>query len=628
MNPTRYHGRSKVVAHAIVVASVAMLAPAASAQPVHAAAAISDQQAVVGEPIELTITIDGAQNIPPPEVRVEGFTVAYVGPATSVSIVNGQMAVSVTHHYTLLPTKAGHWTIPPISLQVDGKTLQTDPVSVDVAASSSVAGASPTSAAESGSASGQLAQALQLQIALDRTKVYVNEPVPARIQLLVGGASLRQIEMPKLEADGFLVKPIGQPTQSPVIVNGISYTLLEFATTVIPTRPGRLTLGPASMTCQIAARSRRRPGRGSASDSDPIEQFFGDNSLFDEMFGETRLMSVPVRADAVQLEVLPLPTEGRPADFRGAIGRFTMQRTVVPDRVKAGEPVTVTTTVQGEGNFDSLSAPTLAGDVSHFKVYDPKSRHEDAPTGHSGKTTFEQVLIPLDTSVTAVPEARLSFFDPLAGKYRTETAPPAPITVEPAANPEPSPIIGQPFSAPSHPSTPIGRDLAYIKERPGRVLRVGRAWHERSTWVWLSLLPIGLLVGNEAWRRRRQQVVGDPRAARASGALKRALAQCQEAQRAREAGKAREAYAEVFRAIQRYIGDRFGYHAEGMTAAELHQALEPLGVPDELVQELAELCRRCDVARFASESTAAEQIDDTLQRTQAVLKRLDRWKGK
>jgi len=49
-----------------------------------------------------------------------------------ISIVNGVVTSSITHDYTLVPLKTGTFTIGPFSVQAQGKTLTSKPITVEV----------------------------------------------------------------------------------------------------------------------------------------------------------------------------------------------------------------------------------------------------------------------------------------------------------------------------------------------------------------------------------------------------------------------------------------------------------------------------------------------------------------
>src|SRR5205085_1547300 len=88
-------------------------------------ATVNPQRAQVGEPLTLTIDINGTQSVPAPAITIDGFDARYVGPSTQISIVNGQMNTSIQHRYSLLPLQPGRFTVGPFSIDYQGQHYQT-----------------------------------------------------------------------------------------------------------------------------------------------------------------------------------------------------------------------------------------------------------------------------------------------------------------------------------------------------------------------------------------------------------------------------------------------------------------------------------------------------------------------
>ena len=86
---------------------------------------------------------------------------------------------------------------------------------------------------------------------------------------------------------GMLREDLGQSTNQ-VTRNGMEYAQSEVRTAYFPTSPGSLTIAPTRLSCQLAP-----------DFLDPSFSFRGD--------GVRELSTQPVT-----LEVLPLPTQGRP----------------------------------------------------------------------------------------------------------------------------------------------------------------------------------------------------------------------------------------------------------------------------------------------------------------------------
>lgn len=125
-------------------------------------------------------------------------------------------------------------------------------------------------------------------------------------------------------------------------------------------------------------------------------------------------------------EVLPLPDEGRPDDFSGAVGVFSLSSSVEPDRLNVGDIAKWTIRLTGRGNAGEvrLSAPPL--DSSLFKVY-PSAGGPNA--GEGTLASLECAIVPLSTQAVETAAVRLTYFDPVSGSYETAVAPPVRIEV-------------------------------------------------------------------------------------------------------------------------------------------------------------------------------------------------------
>lgn len=146
------------------------------------------------------------------------------------------------------------------------------------------------------------------------------------------------------------------------------------------------------------------------------------------LFGST-LVRTPrsVRMNPFTIDCRPLPQDGRPDDFSGAIGQFTLDTSVSPKEVAVGELVTVSTTVKGKGSLDGVTSPTLPS-IPGFKQYPLKTLPAAGPLAIS----TEQIVIPENEQASTIPQVRFSYFDPDTGKYVTHTKGPFSLTFKSA----------------------------------------------------------------------------------------------------------------------------------------------------------------------------------------------------
>ena len=463
---------------AFIRALVALLffAGVALAEP-RVRGSLSTATAGVGELIEYELTIEGAGSPEEPTFpQVDGIEVRGTSHGSQLSIVNANVSRRVTITYTLVAKREGKFTIPAIEIDVDGRKLKTSPANLTV------------TPGEATNAAGDLAFA---NIWVEKKTVYLGEIVPLELRLYLDSNANWQLQgMPPLTGEGFTVQPMGKPSQRDVQIAGKTYHLMTFRTVVTPGKAGRLSIGPVTAPLLVS-----KPSRNPAQ-----YRMFGQR--FDPM------QEMKVEAPVLEMQVKLLPTEGRPKDFSGAIGKFEFSGTGTPDRVKIGEPVSVMLTIKGRGNFDRIDQPPLA-DPSGWTTYSAKQKFEAGDNlGTDGVKTFELPVTPTAKKKT-MPVFAFTFFDPDAGKYVTLTSAAAPLQVDgepiaPAVTASAKESGGGKSEQPKEePKAPAVQDiLANLPElgavAGGYVLRT-------SPWALFSAMfaPLPILLGLLAWRSRK-----------------------------------------------------------------------------------------------------------------------------
>src|SRR6516164_2848054 len=97
-------------------------------------AVLSNSEAIVGETVELQIKVTGPGDArPPEEISIDGLEIHATGTSRQFEIHNFSTSSSVTYNYTILPLRAGRFTIPPQTVFAGGKTLRTPELVLNVA---------------------------------------------------------------------------------------------------------------------------------------------------------------------------------------------------------------------------------------------------------------------------------------------------------------------------------------------------------------------------------------------------------------------------------------------------------------------------------------------------------------
>ena len=591
-----------------------LVGPAAASE-VSVHASVHPQRATLGEALTLAIEVRGAQDTPAPSLDIDGFESRYLGPSTQVSISNGQVAASVQHRYSLVPLKPGQFTLGPFAVEHHGRQHHTDPLKVIIAAArpSPAPSGRPSSPAQQGPQAASGHNGLRLELSVPRPEVYLHERVPVAVKLSIGAARVSDIQYPQFSTDGFAVEPFSEPTRQQQTLSGQTFTVLHFDTEVIPLRSGSLTLGPASLRLNVLTRRR-----GGSPFSDPFFERFFQNDFFSTFSSERRQLTL--RSDPLTLSVQPLPEAGRPDNFSGAVGAFALDVTATPQDLSVGDPITVQMRLNGTGYLADAAAPTFVR-TDGFRVYEPLAGKTQGST-----KSFEQVLIPQDQSLEAIPAVRFSYFDPQAHRYRTlESRPIALVVRPPQTTARKTVVTGHP-DAPSAPSQAeseaLGRDIVYIKDGPGSLVPHARPWYRSLGFLLWQPLPVLLFLGAWWYDRHRRRLRGDSRYARFTVAGKQARQSLAQAEHHLTREEYPALYTVLARTLQAYVSAKFDLPPAGIDT----QALRERGVSQACLEQIEMVWETCEQVRFAQGTTTSmrDKSHESLSLVRQIIDQLER----
>lgn len=426
MRQTRIRG---ILLLAAMAAHPWLIAPASADTPL-VYATIEPAQITLGQSAKYTITNlgNGTDSITLPVVSGLAFQV--MGRTQQFEFVNGTMLASTSIVVRVTPQIAGIFSIPgitpkapPLVLQVIsdqpakqlGPHLANAPVKPPIFSGESLPDG--VRLTPDGSAF--------IRLTIPKREVYVGESVPVDIEIGMRSGFVSSLNgLPKLTGDDFTLNNLArQPERSEKLIGGIPFVLMSWHSFVAVVKPGTFSLGvEAPLTVKIRTRPR--------SDS-KLDDQFGDPFL-QNLFGTTVPKDIDVTSPLSQLTVLALPTEGRPADFHGAVGEFKIATDISPASAEAGEPLTLRMRVAGSGNFDRVDSAMLER-VEHWKTYPPKSSFSASDGfGYKGEKIFEQPVIASNPGTQTLPGLSFSYFDPTSRRYETAHSSPLNVTISPA----------------------------------------------------------------------------------------------------------------------------------------------------------------------------------------------------
>ncbi len=587
-----------------------------AAQDITFDVSVDRKTVALGESLVLSMTVRGNQSAGPFELpSLDGFDSRYLGPSTHVSIVNGRYSSSIAYNYRLIPLKAGTFTVPPITVTINGRTYISDPV--DISVISQPINGQQRAIAPSGRS---LEDNVFLMMKIDRREVYLNERVPLTIKLYVNQLSVRDVQFPELEADGFRLEEFARPRQYSEVIGGVQYDVVEFAAAFFPTRTGELAVGPAELSLNVLIKE-------APSSRSPFGEFgsFFDEEFFDSFFESYRRYPLRVSSADVRLAVKPLPEENRPEGFTGAVGQFDFRADVMPEEVSVGDPLTVRMTITGEGNLQTVRFPAYA-DTGDFKAYDPEIKEQEKDK------TLEQVLIPKHDEVDRVPAAAFSFFDPEEEQYRMIRRGPFPIKVKPAEKQDQFKVVGLPPAAAGTGALgqgliyqeELGEDILFLKEDPGVFRKRGRFVFQSLRFVITVILSLAGFLGYAGYYYRRERLRSDVSFARRLKAPRRAKEGIRKAEALMKADQPKEFYDCVFKTLQEYLGDTFHLSSGGITWDMVRDIVRKRAVDTEVDGRLKAIFEDCDAIRFAPLHPDRAKMKMTLADLRTVIDYLEK----
>ncbi len=356
--------------------------------------------------VDFSMNGDG-DNFQPP--RFEGFQIAG-GPNQSVnySWINGEKSFSKSYSYILVPTRKGKLTIGSASIEIDNKLYKTEPISITV--TDAVKREEP----QMSDAQQQMLKGIHVVTEVSKSNPFINEPITVTHKLYVGfNSSVRGFtESSSPKYNKFWNNPVELKQQKieQGTYQGQQYRYIVLRKVILmPQESGNLEIEPMVLDIETELPTGRR-------------DFFG--------YPEMGIVRKVFSSGKKKIQVKPLPEKGKPEDFGGAVGQFSFKVTPSTKALKAGEPLTLTVTVEGNGNLNLFSLPQPVAPPA-LEIYDPVNSENIGPgaNGLQGSKTDKYTIIPQYKGDYLIKPLRFSYFDLATNTYKTITSEAIPIEV-------------------------------------------------------------------------------------------------------------------------------------------------------------------------------------------------------
>ncbi len=304
---------SRLLLHCFALACLVGLRAGIMASAAQIVATIDRPEATVEDQLQLTVVIEGSRGAEPVLPEIPQFEVYPRGQSTQMRFINGRMSSSVTYNYLLVPKATGVIQIGPVTAEVDGEILASQPFQVSILEAS---------------AQPQQQRDLFITSRVSTTNPFVGQEV-IYIWRFYRRVRIGDARLEPQEFQGFLVEDLGEVREYQTTVNGVEYLVSEIRKALFPQEVGSLVIPASRLTCEVLVRNSRR-----------------SRSLMDDFFGSSSTATKVLRSARIEIEVRPLPSP--PDGFSGLVGSFTIDASMSKQQLKVGESATLRLTVSGE----------------------------------------------------------------------------------------------------------------------------------------------------------------------------------------------------------------------------------------------------------------------------------------
>ena len=552
------------------------VASPAHAQTTSVTASVDRSDLTLTDVLTLTLKIEGVSNVHPlPQAPViDGMILVGSERRSQQSFVQGVLSAHFEFMFMYQPTRTGAINIDAINVILDNVVHVTNPITVNVTGGVSTLQQPGASIPQPSKLAGQDFFA---EAEVDDQTPYIGQQITYTLRFYSANVFARPIyDAPDFA--GFWNPGKTSEQEGSANIAGRSYRVTESDTILFPTLAGDLKIEPTNVSV-----------RGG-------------------LLGTT-VTDYPTRQ--IDLKVRPLPPN-EPDAFTGAVGRYSIQAEIDTDTIQLGEPMTVTLTVSGEGNMETLPAPSWPS-VTGWRAIDNDAPYQMSITDGKvqGVREFERVFIPNVPGSHVLPPIEYAYFDPHIEEYVTLSSESFRIEVLSDANSAPI----EPLSSSEEEEEPAAADIRYIKPAPGSLGRPERPFTSNSLYWALWLTPLAGVFAVAAWqissRRRRTSL----EAGECSHASESVLA------RLAAVGPGASSTDAASLALDSYLEARLGFNTGGLPSGEVADALKKHGVGPDTIELFVSLLNRLYEMRFAPyELPDSENI---AREVEEIVRRLD-----
>ena len=507
---------------------------------------------------------------------------------SSTQIINGNVTSTstITFTYILMAGKEGTYTIPGATIVADGNNYTSNSVEIKVLPPDQSAGAgsgnSRNSSRNQANSSKITDKELFMMATASKTNVYEQEAILLTYKVYT------QVNLTELRGDipdlkGFHTQEVELPNQKTWTLehyNGRNYNTTIWRQLVLfPQQTGKIEIPSVTFGGTVSQM---------VASADPFDAFFNGGNYVNI----TKNLVTP----KLTINVKELPA-GKPANFSGGVGEFTLSSTISTQELKTNDAVTIKLVISGTGNMKLINTPEV-GFPQDFEIYDPKvdNKFNLTRNGLAGNKVIEYLAIPRHAGTYTIPPIEFSYFDLKSQSYKTLKT--DAYTLNVAKGEGNSDQVVANFTSKEDLKV-LGQDIRYIKTGDTRLTQKDDYFYgSTSYWLWY-IVPLALFIAFMVIYRKQAMENANVAKVRTKKANKVATKRMKNAGKLLAEKKSEAFYDEVLKALWGYISDKLSIPVSQLSKDNIEEELQKHQVSDELIKEFINNLNDCEFARYA-----------------------------
>ena len=507
---------------------------------------------------------------------------------SSTQIINGNVTSTstITFTYILMAGNEGTYTIPGATIVADGNNYTSNSVEIKVLPPDQSAGAGSGNSRNSSrnqANSGKITdKELFMMATASKTNVYEQEAILLTYKVYT------QVNLTELRGDipdlkGFHTQEVELPNQKTWTLehyNGRNYNTTIWRQLVLfPQQTGKIEIPSVTFGGTVSQM---------VASADPFDAFFNGGNYVNI----TKNLVTP----KLTINVKELPA-GKPANFSGGVGEFTLSSTISTQELKTNDAVTIKLVISGTGNMKLINTPEV-GFPQDFEIYDPKvdNKFNLTRNGLAGNKVIEYLAIPRHAGTYTIPPIEFSYFDLKSQSYKTLKT--DAYTLNVAKGEGNSDQVVANFTSKEDLKV-LGQDIRYIKTGDTRLTQKDDYFYgSTSYWLWY-IVPLALFIAFMVIYRKQAMENANVAKVRTKKANKVATKRMKNAGKLLAEKKSEAFYDEVLKALWGYISDKLSIPVSQLSKDNIEEELQKHQVADELIKEFINNLNDCEFARYA-----------------------------